>query len=230
MNARRADVGLIAFDVDGTLVEHPDELVIWQLLNRRFTGDLETSETRYADFLAGRIDYPTWVELDVGDWIRAGATRTMIFEEVRRLRRVPGADTVLERLKQRGYRLAVISGTLDVVLEEFFPAHPFDAIFMNRLLFDAAGVLAGWEATPFDMDGKARALRRLAERAGLPLSRCGYVGDNRNDVDVAREAGFSVAFNPKSEELEAVADVVVRSENLEAIAEYFPGPGVPPAR
>ncbi|MBI4880969.1 MAG: HAD family phosphatase [Planctomycetes bacterium] len=218
-----ANIEIIAFDVDGTLVSHPEQLVIWELLNRRFTGDARLSHRRYLDYAAGKFDYATWVALDVGDWIAAGATREQILEEVRRLRAVPGASEVLERLRGRGYRLAVISGTIDIVLNEFFPAHPFEAVFTNRILFDSGGRLSGWEATPYDMDGKVNALADLAQRAGVPLAACAFVGDHVNDVAVAREAGFSIAFNPKAPEIEAAADVVVRSERLEAVAAYFPG-------
>ncbi len=218
-----ANIEIIAFDVDGTLVSHPEQLVIWELLNRRFTGDALLSHRRYLDYVAGKFDYATWVALDVGDWIAAGATREQILEEVRKLEVVPGAAETLALLKARGYRLAVISGTIDIVLNEFFPAHPFDAVFTNRILFDAGGLLCGWEATPYDMDGKAEALAALARDAGVPLSACAFVGDHVNDVTVAREAGFSVAMNPKAPEIEEAADVVVRSERLDALAAYFPG-------
>jgi len=30
---------LVVFDVDGTLVEHPEDKTIWEVLNLRFTGD-----------------------------------------------------------------------------------------------------------------------------------------------------------------------------------------------
>ena len=79
----------------------------------------------------------------------------------------------------------------------------------------------GWEATPYDMDGKARALELIAEREELPLARCAFIGDHANDLAAARIAGRSIAFNPKSAELEAVADVVVRSTDLRQILEYL---------
>ena len=142
------EIALIAFDVDGTLVEHPDGKVIWELCNTRFTGTDEVNLQRYHDYKTGRIDYPTWVKLDVNDWIAAGATREDIREEVRRLRPIRGALESLRALRNRGYRLAVISGTLDVVIDEFFPDHPFEQVFTNRLIFDESGVLRGWEATP----------------------------------------------------------------------------------
>jgi len=217
----RDGIALIAFDVDGTLIGHPDGKVVWELLNRRFLGDDRLNRQRYQDYLAGVIDYPTWVALDVGGWIEAGATRREIIEEVRSLRPVDGALDALHELRSRGYRLAVISGTLDIVLEEFFPEHPFSEIYTNGLEFDSQGRLSGWRATPFDMDGKARALAHLAGLYDLPLSRCAFVGDNLNDLGVVRVAGFSVAFNPKCAELESLAHVVIRSPSLAPVAALF---------
>jgi len=218
-------ISLIAFDVDGTLVDHPEGKVIWELLNIRFAGSDLVNHTRYRDYKAGRIDYPTWVALDVEDWIAGGATRADILEEVHRLRPLEGAVEALHLLHARGYILAVISGTLDIVLEEHFPEHPFAQVFTNRLHFDGEGKLAGWEATPYDMDGKARALRHLAGLYNLPLSRCAFVGDNLNDLGVARIAGFTVAFNPKVPELEEAAHRVIRADSLRPVAELFPGVG-----
>ncbi len=222
MTVRSRDIALIAFDVDGTLVDHPEGKIIWELLNRRFAGGDGVNVARYLDYREGRIDYATWVALDVEGWISAGATREEIRKEVLRLKPVDGAKETLCTLRARGYRLAVISGTLDVVLDEFFPRAWFDAVFTNRLRFDAEGRLSGWEATPYDMEGKARALIHLSELYNLPLARCAFVGDNVNDLKIAAIAGFTVAFNPKVAELEALAHAVVRSPSLNEVAGLFP--------
>ncbi len=215
------DIALIAFDVDGTLVQHPEEKVIWELLNHRFVGDERINVSRYDDYREGRIDYPTWVALDVGGWISAGATQEQVMEVVRNLRPIQGAHESLQALKDAGYQLAVISGTLDVVLHEFFAADLFAEIYTNKLRFDRAGRLIGWEATPFDMDGKARALEHLARLHDLPVQRCAFVGDNMNDLGVARMAGYTVAFNPKVKELEEVAHAVIVSDRFEPVRDLF---------
>lgn len=221
-DSRGRAIDLIAFDVDGTLVEHPDGRVIWQLLNERYHGSDEVGEARYREFAAGRLEYHRWVELDVTGWMAHGATRAELLVEVRKLRRIAGARQTLAGLRSRGYRLAVISGTLDLVLEEHFPSHPFDDVHSNKLHFDADDRLHAWEATPFDNEGKAHALQSLADRYGLPLSRCAFVGDNLNDVAAASVAGFSIALNPKAPEIEAAAHVSIRAAHLGAITEFFP--------
>jgi phosphoserine phosphatase len=217
---RRYD--LVCFDVDGTLVEHAEEKVIWQVLTRRFVGDDAPNEHRYLAYKSGRISYADWVALDGGDWQRCGATREQIVASLTsELRLVGGARETLATLKRRGVKLAVISGTLDIALDTLFPDHPFDDVFCNRIEFGADGAISGWQATPYDMEGKAEALRLIAAREGVPLARCAFVGDHLNDLAAARAAGLAIAFNPKSPELEAAANVVLRGPDLRVILEHL---------
>ena len=130
----------------------------------------------------------------------------------------------LQTLRQAGIRLVAISGTLDLMLNSVFPDHPFEELYTNHIGFDDAGRISHWRATPFDMDGKAQALRALALREGLGLERCAYVGDSSNDVWVARAAGYTVAFNPRSEELERLAGAVVRSEDFRDVLPHLLDP------
>lgn len=204
---------LIAFDVDGTLVENDKGMVVWQLLNQRFGGEPAENAERFSSYLKGRISYAQWVDMDIEDWRRAEATRGIIAEEiVAHLHLVRGARRALTELARRGYRLAVISGTLDIVLELLFPVHPFEEVFTNKIWFDDEGKIAGWEATPYDMEGKARALRSVAARMQIPLERTVFVGDNINDLQAMAAAGLAVAFEPKAPSVSEAADHVIRED------------------
>jgi phosphoserine phosphatase len=213
---------LICFDVDGTLVVHPEGKIVWEILNRRFAGTDEINLARFHDYRAGVITYAEWVALDVGEWLRAKATREQILESINGLRLVGGARETLHELKRRGYKLAVVSGTLDIVLETLLPDHPFDDVFTNRLSFDDDGLLVGWTATEYDVSGKALALREIAAREKIPLDRCAYVGDAVNDLDIAREAGFAVAFNSSCRDLIEVCAVSLSGDDLGLLLPYFP--------
>jgi len=212
---------LVAFDIDGTLVRGPDNRTVWEVLNERFTGRADQNKERYALFRQGKLSYAEWVALDINGWKDAGARRDDLLAGFEPLRLIAGTRETLERLKQVGYHLVVISGTLDLMLNTLLPEHPFDEVYANHIGFDEEGRIGHWQATPFDMEGKARLLRAVALRMEIPLARCAYVGDSSNDVWVAREAGFAVALNPRSQELESVANVTLRSEDLRAILPYF---------
>ena len=212
---------LICFDVDGTLVRHPTGKVIWEVLNRRFTGDDRVNAQRHRWYNEGKITYPQWVEMDVQGWIDAGATRAEVVDAVREFERFDGAHSTLWELKRRGVRLAIISGTLDIVIETLFPEHPFDDVYSNRLLFDEHGQLTGWQATPFDLEGKPVALRELSKKHAVTLDRAAFVGDGANDVPMVGVAGCVVAFNPRSSELARLATHVVREPNLSRLLDLI---------
>jgi phosphoserine phosphatase len=205
---------LICFDVDGTLVRHPTGKVIWEVLNRRFTGDDTVNAQRHRWYNDGKITYEQWVELDVQGWITAGATREEIVDAVLEFEHFAGAHETLWELKRRGARLAIISGTLDVVIDTLFPEHPFDDVYSNRLIFGSRGRLVGWQATPFDLHGKPLALRELSRKHAVSLDRAAFVGDGDNDIPMIGVAGCVVAFNPRSHELAARANHVVREHDF----------------
>jgi HAD superfamily phosphoserine phosphatase-like hydrolase len=227
--ARRCD--LVAFDIDGTLVRESRGLTVWEVLNERFTGRADHNQERWALYRAGKITYAEWVDLDIGGWRDAGATREDLIAAMAPLRLVDGVRETLAALEGAGVRLIVISGTLDLLLDTLLPGAPFDEVYANHIGFDATGRISHWRATPFDMEGKAKLLRAVALRTGTGLARCGFVGDSANDVWIAGEAGFSLAFNPTSPELERIAHATVRSDDLRSILPHFlPAGGPAPAR
>lgn len=59
--------------------------------------------------------------------------------------------------------------------------------------------------------GKWTALARVAAAAGISAAEIIAVGDDTNDIDMIREAGFGVAMGNAGEDVKAVANAVVRS-------------------
>ena len=66
---------LVAFDVDGTLVQAPRDHTVWEVLNEKFTGTAEHNKERYALYRQGKLSYAEWVTLDITGWRDAGAKR-----------------------------------------------------------------------------------------------------------------------------------------------------------
>jgi phosphoserine phosphatase len=196
-------------------------MTVWEVLNERFVGSSAINRQRYEQFKRGELTYPEWVTLDIEGWREAGARREEIIAAFAPLKLVLGTRETVTTLKEQGLRLIVVSGTLELMLRTLYPDHPFDEVFANRIEFDAQGNISHWEATPYDNKGKAEALREVARRDGIPLSRCAFVGDSSNDVWIAREAGFTVAINPRSAELEQLAGAVVRSDDLRAVLPHL---------
>jgi len=208
---------LVCFDVDGTLVDGLE--FIWKLLHEHFHTDAVRRQHAYDAFFAGQITYNEWAHHDLILLRERGATLPKMKEAMGELHLMTGGREVLRILKQRGIKMAVISGSLDIALEHVLPDYRdwFDDVFINRFDFDDQGNLVHIEPTPFDVHHKATAIRRLAERERIPIDSIGFVGDNYNDVEAARAAGYSVAFNCRSPELEEACDAVVPGTDLREI-------------
>ena len=210
---------LIAFDVDGTLVD--DTVFIWKTLHDHFGTDPTRREQAYADYFSGGISYADWFWNDIALLRERGATRSAIEAIVAGMRLTGGVPETLHALRSAGARLVIISGSLEVVIRQFALAPWFDEIYLNRFDYGPDGVLIGGAPTPYDVGEKATGLRHIAEAAGIPMDRTAFIGDNFNDVSVAEAAGFSIAFNCKSDALAAVADVVVEGGDLRRILPYL---------
>ncbi len=210
---------LIAFDVDGTLVD--DTVFIWKTLHDHFETDPDRRKQAYADYFSGRISYSEWFFNDIALLKARGATRAGIESIVAGMRLTGGVIETLGALRDAGARLVIISGTLEVVVRTFDLVPWFDEIYLNRFEYAPDGALIGGTPTPYDVGEKATGLRHIAAAAGIPMARTAFVGDNFNDVSIAKAAGFSIAFNCKSDELAAVADVVVEGGELRRILPYL---------
>lgn len=213
---------LVIFDVDGTLVD--DTVFVWETLHRHFGSDPVAIRAAMEDYLAGRISYADWFAHDIHTLKKGGATRATIDQALTGMRLMDGALETIAALTAAGARVAVISGSLDLVLTRFFGEQlPFSDVFINRIGFDAAGEIVSWTPTPYDMDHKAEGLLELSRRYDLPPERIAFVGDNFNDVSIARLAGRSVAFNAKSKRLMAVATVTLLERDLRLTLPFLLG-------
>ena len=198
---------LVCFDVDGTLVD--DTIYIWKTLHETFGTPKEEVRKMLDKYLNKEIKYQDWVDHDVAMLKQRGATEQKILDVVKKLKLMEGACETVTALKEKGMKLAVVSGSLSMVLDELFPDHPFDEVLINKFEFAEDGTLVRGVATDFDMEHKATGLKHLADKWGFDLGDCVFIGDNRNDIHIAETAGFSIAFNSKSEMLSEICDVVI---------------------
>lgn len=214
---------LVCFDLDQTLIDDPQGQTFWPKLHTVLEGAAgeRVQEERVAAFRAGKLSYAEWVALDLGGFREQGFTRDDFERVAREQHLVQGARSTLAALKRAGFVLGVISGSLDILLTTLFPDHPFDFVLVNKVFFDAAGRISGWEATPFDEGHKHRGLQKIAAEAAIPLDETVFVGDGVNDCDALRLAGLGIAFCPKSVEVRAAADVVIEKRSLEEILPHI---------
>ena len=211
---------LVCFDVDGTLIDNVT--FSWQIFHDYFQTDKHKREDAKNAFFNGKISYMQWAEHDINLWKEKNAKKEDFFKAIEHLKLMNGAMETLTELKTRGFKLAIISGSLNIILEKFIPNYNefFDDVFLSRIYFDKEGNISKVEATEFDMDAKAIALKKIAERDKISLEECIFVGDYLNDMKIIQEAGLGIAFNCKYEELKKVADIVIDKKDLREVLKH----------
>ena len=212
---------LVCFDLDGTLVDNVT--FSWQVFHDYFQTDRHRREDARRKFFDGKITYMQWAEHDISLWKEKNAKKWDFFKALEDLKLMEGAMETLRELKNNGLKLAIISGSLNVVLEKFIPDYRdfFDDVFLSRIYFDNQGCIIKVEATEFDMDAKVLALKKIAEREKISLKECVFIGDYLNDIKIMQEAGLGIAFNCSYDEVKRAANVIIEKKDLREILSHI---------
>jgi len=187
---QRRAMRLIVMDVDSTLIQ--DEVI--DLLADRAGCAAEVAKVTEAT-MRGELDFEASLRERVA--LLAGLNYDVLADVRHALRLTPGARTLIRTLKQLGYRCGIVSGGFTQIIDPLAAELGIDYVAAN-VLETADGKLTGRVSGPvIDRAGKAAALRRFADLAGVPLSQTVAVGDGANDLDMIAAAGLGVAFNAK---------------------------------
>jgi len=215
---------LVCFDLDGTLIALNDGLAYWSTLHQTLQDPEEGTrfEKKWmGKFDRGEITYKEWLDADLGEYRKLGMIKADFERAARKHRLIPGVKETILELHRRGYKLAIISGSLNILIDTLFPAHPFDDVFVNKIFFNKEGKIEGWKETVYDQGTKHKALHAICKREDIRIEETVFVGDGENDIDILQEAGLGIAFCPESEKVTAAADVVIRKCDLASILTHL---------
>jgi phosphoserine phosphatase len=200
---------LVVMDVDSTLIQAE---VIELLADRagqgaevaRVTDAAMRGELDFEASLRARVALLEGLPVDAVDDVRRAVVLT------------PGARTLVRTLKRLDHEVAIVSGGFTQVTDALVAELGLHYSAANTLEI-VDGRLTGRLVGPVvDRAGKALALERFAEAAGVPLAQTVAIGDGANDIDMITRAGLGVAFNAKPLVREA-AEVSLSVPYLDAI-------------
>lgn len=213
---------LVIFDLDGTIIDTDS---IWQTLHEFFRMEkhperLEVSKS----FFSKKISYQEWADRDIEMMKRAGANEEKIMKALQNVNLIKGSLETIRILKKGGYRIGLISDGLDILIKILIPDYErmFDHVYINQIFFDKEGNILKVKTTLFNFEKKAEGLKKICKLEGIGPKEVMFVGDHENDVEIAKLAGFAIAFNSKSEKLNEVADVVIKKKDLREILKHLP--------
>jgi|LZCG01.1.fsa_nt_gb phosphoserine phosphatase len=202
-----SQIKTVIFDLDGTLVRyHGVEFESSWGAIAAAAGMQEASERLLSEYLPRREAYSEWVKRDAE--LLTGIPVTRITDRIFPPPYAAGVREAIARLRG-DYRLGILSSGVDLVAEYVRDDLGLEFAVANRLLIDD-GRFTGASETIVDLWKKAEVMEQIAAERGIALSEVCYVGDHMNDVPVMQIVGLGIAFNPKDDKLERVADHVTR--------------------
>jgi phosphoserine phosphatase len=212
---RLADFGLLALDMDSTLItmECIDEIA-------DFAGRKAEVAAVTAAAMRGEIDWPQSLRSRVA--ALAGLEQSVLDRVYReRLRLTPGAEPLLAAARGAGLATLLVSGGFTYFTDRLRERLGFTEAHGNELVIEG-GRLAGRVAGELvDAEGKARHLARLRDALGLPRARVLAIGDGANDLKMMGEAGTSIAFRAKPV-VRSRATYALSHAGLEGVLALFP--------
>ncbi|NYJ74725.1 phosphoserine phosphatase SerB [Allobranchiibius huperziae] len=181
---------LLVMDVDSTLIQ--DEVI--ELLARHAGVEAQVAAVTERA-MRGELDFAESLHERVATL--AGLPESVLADVRRDVRLTPGAATLVRTVKRLGFTVAVVSGGFIEIVGPLAAELGIDHAHANTLEIRDGHLTGRVTGQVVDRAEKARALRRFAHAAGLPLSRTVAVGDGANDLDMLAIAGLGIAFNAK---------------------------------
>jgi phosphoserine phosphatase len=188
---RLADFGLVAMDMDSTLItiECIDEI-----------ADLHGVKPQVAAITAsamrGEIDYPESLRRRLA--LLAGldeAALQHVYGE--RLRLSRGGEHLLERLRSLGIKTLLVSSGFTFFTERLKERLSLDYTLSNTLAIENHKLTGTVLGRIVDAKAKAAKLRDLRDGLGLARDQIIAIGDGANDLAMIAEAGVSIAYHAK---------------------------------
>jgi phosphoserine phosphatase SerB len=205
---------LVAFDMDGTLV---DGRLVFAVADRLGLSD----KVRQIQ------ENPTLLGYEQSESIARlfkGLSANYITEAIESLSLMRNCEKVVEDLKEQGHILGIISDSYDIAVNYVANKLKFDFSESNCLELDSNGKLTGNIKMPlgWQKNGcyckisvcKRYCLRRNTLKFQIGPGRTVAIGDTKSDLCMVEEAALGVAFMPKHRILEERADLCIHEPNL----------------
>jgi phosphoserine phosphatase len=190
-NRKLADMGLLAIDMDSTLItiECIDEIA-------DMAGVRAEVSAITAAAMSGEIDYAESLRLRVG--LLRGLDQdalARVYDE--RLRLSPGAETMLAAMQRAGVKTLLVSGGFSFFTGRLQARLGIDYSISNLLELEGGRLSGRVIGGIVDAEAKAAKLRAVRDDLGLSAARVIAIGDGANDLAMMAEASVSIAYRAK---------------------------------
>merc|ERR1740121_1694302 len=174
---------------------------------KAITARAQRGELNFFDSLKARVE------------LLKGRPAEPLFRQVQAgLTFTPGARRLCSTLRRLGYKIAVVSGGFQPLVQEVQVQLGLDYAFANTLEVDeTTGCLTGATSGPVVTPQRKRALlATIANVEGCDVSQTIAVGDGANDIPMLNAAGLGIAFCAKPK-VQAATEFHINQKDLSTV-------------
>jgi len=202
---------MAVFDMDGVLTLCRSS---WAWVHKYYGVDNEKS---VKDYMEGRIDDYEFMRRDIALW-RKALQREVRLEDIRKplekIEMTPGAKETVQRLREKGYVVGVISGGLDLLQEKLKKEGIELDFFLANGVEVKGGVLTGEGVLRVPLKEKNVVLLKILEEDYPCTETLVVVGDTSVDISMFRIADLAIAFRAEDERVAEKAHIRVEGDDL----------------
>ena len=210
---------LICFDFDDTLTAENS----WHTLNTALGITPAEDAKMYHAYKVGTLSYLERMEKISACYRMHGlATKDTIERTLHHITLKHDAQLVIKVLQDRGYKVAIISGSfVPGVLYHAARLGETKVFASSRLHYDSEGNFAELQSAGHESDTKMQHVRELCTKFGIAVTDCAYIGNSANDIPIFRIVGQAICFNDSTDYIKAAASTTINS--LRDLLEIYQG-------
>lgn len=211
---------LVAFGFSGVLATFEGADNAWDMIR-----NLYKVPNLWKEYLEGKMSRYQVKTEEYKLWKTAGIKQDRLMADLRKNTKLfSGIEKLFYELRLRNIVPAIVSDSPQIIVEDIANRLGIKYFSSNRILFNKDGF--AYETVPSHPSGDGRvskliALKDFTNRENIRLSEVIAVGNDREDIELFKVVGRSIAFNAKDMETRKAAQVIVNSNTLEDILDYL---------
>jgi len=203
-------IRLLITDMDSTFIniECVDEIADFMGIKPQVAAITQSA-------MRGEINFETSLTKRIGllEGLPADALDHVYTE---RLKLNPGGEALVEGLKSRKIKIALVSGGFTYFTDRLKERYRLDYTLSNTLEITDNKLTGKVQGKIVGAEAKADFLTQLCKQLGINTRQVVAMGDGANDLKMMQLAGLSIAYHAKPA-VQAEADVMLNHSGLEGV-------------
>ncbi|MFA5755189.1 MAG: HAD-IB family phosphatase [Candidatus Paceibacterota bacterium] len=193
---------IICFDVNGTLVEESP----WDTFSLKGEAK-ENFKKVFNDFYDNKVGVDFLWEEVVSILKKDGkGNKEYILNSSKPMEHLKeGAEDLIKYLKEKGYKIYLISCSVDIYLEKLCKGLLIDGFYAGTNFSFDGEELTTIESDCTENDFKEKRLKELANKEKIDIEDIFFVGDGFNDIGAFKLTGKGIAIDSNVKELNNIA-------------------------